>query len=616
MQKNGGIDIKQYTIVISALARTVCAVCIILALSIPAFGCTTFGITKSASADGSVFVGHSNDGFGPGEVGNTVREDAVVFSYVPAQNFTPGSKRPILYDPNSGGEFQGSDAASDGDEIVIGHVDQVNHTYGYLTGSYGMINEHQLMSGECTDYAKIHPDAVEGKRILYSSELSNIAMERCRTAREAVELVGSLIDEYGYYGTGETLIFGDPTDVWVIEMCGGTPSGTGGYWVAQRVPDGQVFVAANEFRIREIDANNPDQIFSKNLFSDAETMGWWNRSDGQLDWTVTFSAGEYSHPYYSLGRVWRIFDRIAPSQKLSPYVEGPFTTAYPFSIVPDRPINITEAFNLFRDHYEGTVFDLTAPPAGGPFGNPYRNWGPFDQHDRLNPGELKPGAWPRPISTDPCGYSYVAQAREWLPDSIGGICWLGLSSPTETCYAPFYAGITRLPAPYLNGSHWDLDYDTAFWPFEIVQNWARLMYVEMIPTIKAEQVRLEDSALARQADIEQQAMDLYKKDELLACEFLTNYTNVTATENLESWKMLFEKLVVTYRNGQYNDVQNKTITNIGYPDWWLENAEYQYGPRVYDIQSLRKIPGVKYSGETVNVTSLDPIAYIRDNQTK
>ena len=598
---------------ISVLVRTVY---IILALSIPAFGCTTFGITKSASSDGSVFVAHSNDGFGPGEVGTTIREDAVAFSYIPAKDFTPGSKRPILYDPNSGGEFLGSSETSDVDEIIIGNISQVNHTYGYLTGSYGMTNEHQLMSGECTDYAKIHPDAEQGKRIFYSSELSNIALERCKTGKEAVELVGSLIDEYGYYGTGETLIFGDPNDIWVIEMCGGTPSGTGGYWVAQRVPDGQVFVAANEFRIREIDANNPDQIFSKNLFSDAEKMGWWNPDNGSLDWTVTFGAGEYSHPYYSLGRVWRIFDKIAPSQNLSPYVEGPFTTAYPFSIVPDKPINLTEAFSLFRDHYEGTEFDLTAPPAGGPFGNPYRNWGAYDSHDRLYSGELKPGAWPRPISSDPCGYSYVAQARDWLPDCIGGICWLGLSSPAETCYAPFYAGITKLPAPYLNGSHWDLNWDTAFWPFEMVQNWARLMYVDMIPVIKAEQVRLEGGALARQADIEQQAGGLYEKDELLAGAFLTNYTNATAIENLESWKNLFEKLVVTYRNGQYNDVQNKTITNIGYPDWWLEYAEYQYGPRVYDIQSLRDIPGVKYSGETVNVTSMDPIAYIRDNQTK
>ena len=598
---------------ISALVKTVC---IILALSIPAFGCTTFGITKSASSDGSVFVAHSNDGFGPGEVGTAIREDAVAFSYIPAKDFTPGSKRPILYDPNSGGEFLGSGMTSDVDEIIIGNISQVNHTYGYLTGSYGMMNEHQLMSGECTDYAKIHPDAEPGKRIFYSSELSNIALERCKTGKEAVELVGSLIDEYGYYGTGETLIFGDPTDVWVIEMCGGTPSGTGGYWAAQRVPDGQVFVAANEFRIREIDANNPDQIYSKNLFSDAETMGWWNPDNGSLDWTVTFGAGEYSHPYYSLGRVWRIFDKIAPSENLSPYVEGPFTTAYPFSVVPDKPINLTEAFNLFRDHYEGTEFDLTAPPAGGPFGNPYRNWGPYDTHDRLYSGELKPGAWPRPISTDPCGYSYVAQARDWLPDCIGGICWLGLSSPAETCYAPFYAGITKLPAPYLNGSHWDLNWDTAFWPFEMVQNWARLMYVDMIPVIKAEQVRLEGGALARQADIEQQAGGLYEKDELLARAFLTNYTNATAIEDLECWKNLFEKLVVTYRNGQYNDLQNKTITNIGYPVWWFDYAEYQYGPRVYDIQSLREIPGVKYSGETVNVSSMNPIAYIRDKQTK
>jgi dipeptidase len=612
--RNGGIVINRYIVGIF------CAVCITLALFITALGCTTFGITKSASSDGSVFVAHSNDGFGPGEVGTTIRDDAVVFTYVPAQNFTPGSKRPILYDPNSGGEFRGNGAASDNDTIIIGYVDQVNHTYGYISGSYGMMNEHQLISGECTDYAKIHPDAEQGKRIFYSSELSNIAMERCRTAKEAVETAGSLIEEYGYYGTGETLIFGDPKEVWVIEMCGGTPSGTGGYWAAQRVPDGQVFVAANEFRIREIDANdtnNTDLMFSKNLFNDAETMGWWNRSDGRLDWTRTFSAGEYSHPYYSLGRVWRIFDRIAPSKNLSPYVEGPFTTAYPFSIVPEKPINITKAFDLFRDHYEGTEFDLTAQPAGGPFGDPYRKWGPFDQHDRLYSGELKPGSWPRPISTDPCGYSYVAQAREGLPDSIGGICWLGLSSPAETCYAPFYAGITRLPAPYLDGSHWDLDMDTAFWPFEIVQNWARLMYVQMIPIIKAEQVRLEGGALSRQTDIERQAMDLYKKDELLAREFLTNYTNATAMENLESWKMLFERLVVTYRNGQYNDVQNKTITNIGYPDWWLEYAEYQYGPRVYDVQSLRGIPGVKYTGKTVNLTSSeDPIAYIRENQTK
>jgi len=598
-----------------AAVRFVYAFCIILALSSIGLGCTTFAVTKSASADGSVFVGHTNDGFSPGDIGGTVKEDMVSFRYIPAQNHTPGSKRPIIYDPNSGAKLVNDSIASPENDTIIGYIDQVEHTYGYLTGVYGIINEYQLMSGECTDYAKVYPDAEKGKRIFYSSELSNIAMERCKTAREAVNLTGRLIDEFGYYGSGETLIFADPREVWVIEMCGGTSSGAGGYWAAQRVPDGEVFAAANEFRIREIDPENKDQVFSSNLF-DAEKKRWWSPADGPLDWTVAFSAGEFLNPYYSLARVWRIMDRIAPSQNLSPYVDGPFTTEYPFSVAPDERIDILEAFDLFRDHYEGSVFDLTKTPAGGAFGDPYRNWGPIEDDDHPSSEKVKPGAWSRPISTDQCGYSYVAQARDWLPDAIGGVCWLGLSSPSETCYAPFYAGITGLPAPYQNGSHWDLDMNTAFWPFEIVQNWARLMYAEMIPSIRTEQTRLEEAALSRQIDIEAQALELFKKDESLARAFLTEYTNSTSTENLESWKRLFEVLVVTYRNGQYNDIKNKTITNTGYPDWWLENASYQYGPRVYDLKSLQKIPNVRYVGQTVNVTSTDKIEYIRKYQLK
>lgn len=596
-------------------ARSSLALSILLVLSSLCSGCTTFGVTRSASSDGSVLVGHTNDGFGPGDVAGKIREDMVVFDYVPAEDHAPGSKRPIPYDPNSGGEFRGSSSGPSSDQIIIGSIDQVKHTYAYLTGSYGMINEHQLMSGECTDYARIHPDAEEGKRIFYSSELSNIALERCRTAREAVNLTGRLIDEYGYYGTGETLIYGDPAEVWVMEMCGGTPDGKGGYWVAQKIPEGEVFVAANEFRIREIDPEDPDQVYSQNIFRDAEAMGWWKPADGQLDWTAVFGAGEYSHPYYSLGRVWRIFDRIAPSMNLSPFVEGPFSKKYPFSLVPDRPISLTVAFSLFRDHYEGTAFDLTAPPAGGPFGNPYRNWGPFDEHDRLAAGELKPGSWARPLSTDPCGYSYVAQARDSLPDPIGCVCWLGLSSPSESCYAPFYAGILDIPEAYKKGSHWELDMNAAFWPYEMVQNWARLMYAEMIPSIRAEQNRLEGAALSRQPLIDSKALELFGKNNTSARIFLTEYTNSTSMENLYAWKELLEWLIITYRNGQYNDIQNKTIYNIGYPDWWLEDAGYQYGPRVYDIESLRNIADVWYAGKTVNITSEDVIDYIRKNQT-
>ncbi len=205
------------------MIRTILAICVIFALSPSGFGCTTFGVTKSTSSDGSVFVGRTNDGFGPGDVAGTIKEDMVTMSYVPAQNHTPGSKRPIPYDPNSGGEFRGNASSSFGNETILGYIDQVNHTYDYLTGSYGIINEHQLISGKCTDYAKVHPDAEVGKRVFYITELSNIAMEWCKTSREAVELIGTLIDKYGYYGTEETLIFRDPKEIWVIEMGGGTP---------------------------------------------------------------------------------------------------------------------------------------------------------------------------------------------------------------------------------------------------------------------------------------------------------------------------------------------------------------------------------------------------------
>ncbi|PKL55542.1 MAG: peptidase U34, partial [Methanomicrobiales archaeon HGW-Methanomicrobiales-6] len=281
-----------------------------------AAACTVFAITPGASEDGSMYVGHTNDG-----VGKDWRNiDDISLLYVPAADHAAGEKRPVFFDPDSGSDAAGGEDSSDSGR-VLGYIDQVPHTYAYYTGSYGMMNEHQLLSAECTEYAKVELSAAEGKRIFYSSELSNVALERCTKAREAVELVGGLIDTYGYYGTGETLIFADPKEAWVIEICSSLDEADGaGLWVAQKIPDGEVFVAANEFRIREVVPGNPDQIYSQDLFGKLEEAGMWSPADGTLDWLETVSYGEYSHPYYSLMRVWRIQDRLAPSLNLSPYV--------------------------------------------------------------------------------------------------------------------------------------------------------------------------------------------------------------------------------------------------------------------------------------------------------
>jgi dipeptidase len=234
-----------------------------------AAACTVFAITPGASEDGSMYVGHTNDG-----VGKDWRNiDDISLLYVPAADHAAGEKRPVFFDPDSGSDAAGGEDSSDSGR-VLGYIDQVPHTYAYYTGSYGMMNEHQLLSAECTEYAKVELSAAEGKRIFYSSELSNVALERCTKAREAVELVGGLIDTYGYYGTGETLIFADPKEAWVIEICSSLDEADGaGLWVAQKIPDGEVFVAANEFRIREVVPGNPDQIYSQDLFGKLEEAG-------------------------------------------------------------------------------------------------------------------------------------------------------------------------------------------------------------------------------------------------------------------------------------------------------------------------------------------------------
>ncbi len=258
-----------------------------------------------------------------------------------------------------------------------GTIPRVRETYAYFDGSYGIMNEHQLMFGECTNGSKVTPEPEPGKRIMYSAELSRIALERCRTAREAIRLMGELIERYGLYGTGETLPVADSEEAWVFEMAP-SPEGTGGLWAAKKVPDGEIFVGANQFRIRELDPDDPDIMFSGNLHSVAEKHGWWKPSDGKLDWLKTVSLGEYNHPYYSLRRVWRVFSLAAPSKDFSPWVKDGFTKDYPFSVKPDRKLGVRDLMRLHRDHYEGTEFDLTKGTAAGPFGYPDRYYGPYD----------------------------------------------------------------------------------------------------------------------------------------------------------------------------------------------------------------------------------------------
>jgi dipeptidase len=565
-----------------------------LALSTPAFNCTTTLTGKDASADGSVMVSHTDDGLG---------DPRVVF--VPAMDHPAGALRPVFYESAAMGylpEWGGSQThrlVTDGrgpgyqnpDEpasVPLGFIPQVSHTFAYIDANYGIMNEHQVSIGECTDKAKVHPLPEPGKRIFYSAELSRVALERSTTAREAIAVMGELIDTYGYYGTGETLLVADPNEGWVFEMAGYDLNGTDGVWVAQRVPDNGFFVAANQFRIREIREGADDMIFSANIFDAARTNGWWRPEDGPLDWARVYGDGEFHHPYYSLRRVWRAQSLVAPSLDLPAWVDGPFTRSYPFAVVPDQKLTVQDVMAVHRDNYEGTEFDLTTGLAAGPFGNPNRFEGgaeaTMDKQGRMT---TLNGAFERPLNIYRCAYVYVNQSRSWLPDPIGGVSWIGLDRPATAVLLPFYAGGLGLPRSLEVADVLRVDRDSMWTAFNYVANYAMLKYSYMIKDIRAEQGRFEARGFGGRQEVEARALALWQNgDEEGARRLLTEHSAALADELLAAWWQLADHLYITYNDGYINT--KETIAQpVFYPAWWLEAVGYQNGPQSYEKPAIQ-----------------------------
>jgi dipeptidase len=552
--------------------------------------CTTMIITPGATADGSMMVTHSDD--------NELSDQRIIF--VPAQDHPPGSKRVVVdgsADPYprlvSAERGPGYDTPGWPQTPSIGLIPQVRHTYAYFDGSYGIMNEHNLMFGECTNGARFQPNHVSQDeaektrkhcRLFYSAELSRIALERCTTAVEAVRLMGKLIDAYGYFSTGETLLVGDEKEAWVFEMCALPDEQYHSAWIAQRVPDGHVFVAANEFRIRQVQPGSEDQIFSELLLPGVKQLGWADPDKGPIDWLQTVSDGEYAHPYYSLRRVWRVFDRVSPDLALSPWVQGGgYTTDYPFSLAPREKLELRDVFALYRDHYEETQFDLTRGVAAGPYGDPNRFIGPYDGAQNNVSNEKLYGAWERAISIFYQGYTYVAQTRPHVPELTKGVVWFGPDVAYTTCFTLFPAKVRQLPKAYQIGDPQKFSRDAAWWAFDFVANWSRLNFQRMC--------RVDIQPLQRRLE-EMQAEILRTWDEKVAAgasaEELTELTTQNANHIVESWWGLADRLIAKYSDGYVNArparPQNPAATPIGYSSEWLGLTNYRSGPTNYDMK--------------------------------
>jgi len=444
-----------------------------------------------------------------------------------------------------------------------GKIAQVPHTYAYV----GLMNEHQLAISETTFDGRLELQNKEG--LLHYWDLMRLALERARTAREAIEVMTSLVEEYGYRSTGETFSIADTEEAWILEMIGPGPGRKGAIWVAVRVPDGYVACHANKARIGEFPLDDPDNcLYSPDVISFAVEKGYYDPASGEpFRFCDAYCPATPRNKRYADARVWSLFRRAAPSAKLSPDyhrgVEG--AEPYPLWIKPDRKLSTADVFSLMRDHYEGTEFDMTKGVDAGPFGCPVR----------FRPITWKVGdaeyAWERPISTQQTGFSFVSQSRSWLPDAVGGVLWYGVDDTYTSCYFPLYCCATDVPESFATGSLATFSWDSAWWVFNVVANYANLRYSEMAEEIRSVQRELEGRFLELQPAIEKTAIELVETDPDLAVRYLTDYSVMQGELVVKRWRELAEHLFAKYNDGYIRD-ENGRPRESGYPDEWLKTV--------------------------------------------
>ncbi len=520
-----------------------------------AFACTPIGVGKDATVDGSVITSHTCDGWYDNRI-----------QIVPGQTFEDGAMAPVYQHV-----CHGTQPTRPLQKVL--EIPQAKKTYTYFHIGYPFMNEHQLMFGEDTWSGRDELYAKDGAFWIETLEI--FGLQRAKTAREAIAVMGELAEKYGYSDGGETLIIADTKELWVFDICGpgmlwspdsGKP---GAIWAARRVPDDHVVVCANRSRIGVIDFNDKENFMhSKNVTELAEQMGWWTPGT-EFNFSKAYNPNPYGSAHYQSLREWRAFSLLAPSQNFEARSQA---YDYPFSVKPDKKVSVQDIMAIFRDHLEGTDYDLTKGMAAGPFGNPHR----WPTPKTVKPEGKENMDWPRAISMFRCSYSFVSQSREWLPDPVGGVLWFGQDAPDTTVYVPIYCGTTKVPAGWSEGVRHEYDPNSAWWAFNFVNNWAQLRWDSMIVDINNEQQRWEKEFFMQQNAVEKEAAELYKKDPSKAVAFLTDYTYSNMEKVQDAWWSLAWKLVGKYQDGYVMSPEGKQ-EQLGYPTWWLESVGFGEG---------------------------------------
>jgi len=519
---------------------------------------------------------------------------------IPARDYDDGELRPVYYSPEQYPRYIGytrnssvyypenCEAGASDCKVMqpIGFIPQVRHTFAYFEETYGVMNEKQVSISEstCSGVYAALSIAEGGKALLSVDQLSQIAMERATTAREAVQLMGSLAEEYGFYGAdgsfeggSESLFVGDPTEVWAFHVLA-DPSGTSAIWGAARVPDDSVAVVANMFSIRVMNMSDTANFLGrKDMWELAQREGLYTAGQPK-DFTATFSDGEYAHKYYSGRRMWGVFRLLAPSTHLpAEYGNLKIDAPYPFSVPVDRKVTPAAAMAVLRDWYAGTNYSTGegSGVAGGAFSTPDRYGSSFEDF-------VVEGNWERTIAMFRSSDTYVVQSRSGLPDAVGGVIWFGSGAAHTTVYVPVLVGMSASPTCLSKGWQGVYDPKSAFWANRRVLNAAQQKFQYMIKDIGVAQQRLETTSFDLVARISSSYVDSSRDRSIDTRSFeeIERVLNENALAAVQAYHQLFDYLLFTYADGFINFWDDGTFHSVaaGYPVWWLRAGNYVDGP--------------------------------------
>ena len=502
--------------------------------------CSNFIVGKKASVDGSVMCSYSADDYG-------------MFQYLchyPAAKHAKGEMRKIFdWDSNK----------------YYGEIPEAAETYNVI----GNINEWQVTIGETTYGGR--EEMVDSTGIMDYGSLIYVALQRSKSAREAIKVMTTLANTYGYNSEGETFTICDPNEAWIMEMMGKGPGSKGVVWVALRIPDNAVCAHANQSRIGKFNMKDKKNVmYAKDVVSFARSKGWFKGKDADFSWKMAYAKPDFSGRRFCDARAWAMLNHF---YDMSPYLDwalgkNPDAQDMPLWVVPNKKVSVKDVEAVMRDHYEGTPLSVAdgSDIGGGIWEMPYRPTPLMYKVDG------KQYFNERPVSTQQSGFVFVSQMRSWLPREIGGVFWFANDDANMAAFTPVYCSMTERPECYNTPGADALHFSkkNAYWVCNMTSNMVYPRYSLMFPTLKEVRDSLDNSYFAAQAGVEKKAQELYAQNPQAAVKYLNDYSVEKAQQMLARWNQLFEFMVV-----KYNDMIIKPTDKNGN----FEKTPYGLGAR-------------------------------------